>query len=170
MVRHPSHFVGRVCTHHTVSLRRLFWIKHSFRITIIHVIIRIIVTDYWRALTYCCMSPGEQIFGEGGGRAPWAPWSLRLWWFDCRLRGYKSNCKFRAVTHTSANRGGSTLGPGGHRPPKYWPGPPNILVPTAKIRIVKIYAIILQWRNQHSYQLVHKQWWYYWPKSQWRCK
>ena len=29
-------------------------------------------------------------------------------------------------------------GGGGHRPPKCWPGPPNILVPTAKIRILKI--------------------------------
>jgi len=35
--------------------------------------------------------------------------------------------------------GGSTLGPGGHRPPKCWPAlPPNILVPTAKIRVLKI--------------------------------
>jgi len=36
-------------------------------------------------------------------------------------------------------RGLSTLGLGGHRPPKFWPGPPpNILVLTAKIRILKI--------------------------------
>jgi len=45
---------------------------------------------------------------------------------------------------------------GGAQAPKCWPGPPNILVPTAKICIVKIYAIFVQWRNQHSYQLVHK--------------
>ena len=31
------------------------------------------------------------------------------------------------------------MGPGGHRPPKCWPGPPNILVPTAEIRIVTGY-------------------------------
>jgi len=32
-----------------------------------------------------------------------------------------------------ASMGGSTLGPGGHSPPpKCWPSPPNILVPTAK--------------------------------------
>ena len=29
-------------------------------------------------------------------------------------------------------------GRGGTGPPKCWPGPPNILVPTAKIRILKI--------------------------------
>ena len=40
--------------------------------------------------------------------------------------------------HKISLRGGSTLGPGGHRPPKCWPGPPNILVPTAKIRVLKI--------------------------------
>jgi len=37
------------------------------------------------------------------------------------------------------NRGGSTLGPGGaHTPQMLASPPPNILVPTAKIRIVKI--------------------------------
>ena len=30
------------------------------------------------------------------------------------------------------------LGRGGAQAPKCWPGPPNIFVPTAKIRIVKI--------------------------------
>ena len=55
LVRHPSHFVGRVCTHHTVSLRCLFWIKPSFRIT-------------W--------APGEQILG---GSSSLVPWSRRLW-------------------------------------------------------------------------------------------
>ena len=36
------------------------------------------------------------------------------------------------------NRGGSTLGPGGAHTPQMLASPPNILVPTAKIRIVKI--------------------------------
>ena len=48
-------------------------------------------------------------------------------------------------------------GRGGTGPPNVGQAPPNILVPTAKIRIVKIYAIFVQWRNQHSYQLGHKQ-------------
>ena len=50
------------------------------------------------------------------------------------------HAKRKKVSKTTINRGGSTLGPGGHRPPKCWPAspPPNILVPTAKIRIVKI--------------------------------
>ena len=46
---------------------------------------------------------------------------------------------------------------GAQAPPNVGQAPPNILVPTAKIRIVKIYAIFVQWRNQHSYQLGHKQ-------------
>ena len=61
------------------------------------------------------------------------------------------------LERSSSCQGRFYVGAGGAQAPKCWPGPPNILVPTAKIRIVKIYAIFVQWRNQHSYQLVHKQ-------------
>ena len=56
------------------------------------------------------------------------------------------NVNLLAVDHFLADlepglvfcRGGSTLGPGGTGPPDVGQAPPNILVPTAKIRILKI--------------------------------
>jgi len=50
------------------------------------------------------------------------------------------------------------IGAGGHSPPPRNVGqaPQIFWFQQQKIRIVKIYAIFVQWRNQHSHQLVHK--------------
>ena len=53
-------------------------------------------------------------------------------------KGWKL-CAVKAICKRVDDRGGSTLGPGGHRPPQMLARPPpDILVPTAKIRILKI--------------------------------
>ena len=54
----------------------------------------------------------------------------------CAHSGVEPSTSAKAILQ--GGRGGSTLGPGGTGPPNVGQAPPNILVPTAKIRILKI--------------------------------
>ena len=54
----------------------------------------------------------------------------------CTHSGVEPSTSAKAILQ--GGRGGSTLGPGGTGPPNVGQAPPNILVPTAKICILKI--------------------------------
>ena len=59
-------------------------------------------------------------------------------YFSFRFRHYHRNRHCISLPNCHIGRGGSTLGPGGGHSRQMLTRPPNILVPTAKIRIVKI--------------------------------